>query len=126
MARILVIEDNEPNMRLATIILESGGHEVLAAFDATSGLAIARTGQPDLVLMDIQLPGLDGQAAMEQLRQDPKTALLPVLALTAFAMKGDQERFLTMGFDGYLAKPYRGADLLRVVEENLARRGVAT
>jgi|SRR5882724_4593380 len=124
MARILVIEDNEMNMRLASIILVNAGHEVLSACDATSGLEAARAGSPDIVLMDIQLPGVDGLAVTRELKADPATAALPILAVTAFAMKGDKERFLAAGFDGYLAKPYRSKDLLQAIEQTIARYGV--
>jgi two-component system cell cycle response regulator DivK len=124
MARILVIEDNEMNMRLASIILVNAGHEVLSACDATSGLEAARAGSPDIVLMDIQLPGVDGLAVTRELKADPATAALPILAVTAFALKGDKERFLAAGFDGYLAKPYRSKDLLQAIEQTIARYGV--
>jgi len=123
MARILVVEDNEVNMRLASIILVSAGHEVLSACDATAGMAAARGDAPDIVLMDIQLPGLDGLHAVRQLKSDSTTAAIPVLAVTAFAMKGDRERFLAAGFDGYLAKPYRSGDLLEAIAQALANRG---
>ena len=124
MARILVIEDNEVNLRLASIILTSVGHEVLSACDATSGLEAARTGSPEVILMDIQLPEVDGLAVTRELKADPATAAIPVVAVTAFAMMGDKERFLAAGFDGYLAKPYRTGDLLIAIEQALAHAGV--
>jgi two-component system, cell cycle response regulator DivK len=124
MARILVIEDHDVNLRLATIILESAGHEVLCACDATSGLEAVRTKSPDVVLMDIQLPGVDGMTVTQDLKADPATAAVPIVAVTAFAMKGDKERFLAAGFDGYLAKPYQTGDLLKAIALALAPRGV--
>jgi CheY-like chemotaxis protein len=87
-------------------------------------LEAARAGSPDIVLMDIQLPGVDGLAVTRELKADPATAALPILAVTAFAMKGDKERFLAAGFDGYLAKPYRSKDLLQAIEQTIARYGV--
>lgn len=105
MARILVIEDNPDNMTLTAMLLESVGHLVLPAIDAEAGLALARTESPDLILMDIQLPGMDGLAATAILKQDPLTRTVPVIALTALAMKGDEERIRAAGCDGYIAKP---------------------
>jgi two-component system, cell cycle response regulator DivK len=105
MARILVVEDNASNMALVTFMLEAGGHAVLAATDAEAGLTIARAEQPDLVLMDIQLPGMDGLQATGLLKADDATRGIPVIALTALAMKGDEERILEAGCDGYIAKP---------------------
>ncbi len=88
MARILVVEDNAANMKLAAFLLQSAGHAVLCAVDAETGLTLARTDQPDLILMDIQLPGMDGLAATALLKEDQSTAAIPVIALTAMAMKG--------------------------------------
>ena len=105
MATILVVEDNPANMTLATFLLESVGHTVLPASDAESGLALARKAQPDLILMDIQLPGMDGLQATGLLKGDPVTSRIPVIALTALAMKGDEERIRGAGCDGYIAKP---------------------
>lgn len=105
MARILVVEDNPDNMSLTAMLLESVGHVVLPAIDAEAGLALARTESPDLILMDIQLPGMDGLAATVILKQDPLTRAVPVVALTALAMKGDEERIRAAGCDGYIAKP---------------------
>jgi two-component system cell cycle response regulator DivK len=122
MARILVIEDNPANQRLAKAMLGHGGHETLVAASADEGLAMVRRERPDLVLMDIQLPGMDGLEATRLLKADPATAGIPVIALTAFAMKGDKERMLEAGCDDYLTKPYHMPDLLAAVEWALARR----
>jgi two-component system, cell cycle response regulator DivK len=115
MARILVVEDNMSNMVLVTFMLESGGHTVLAAADAEAGLTMAAAEQPDLILMDIQLPGMDGLQATALLKGDDATRAIPVVALTALAMKGDEERILDAGCDGYIAKPMAYKVLLDAV-----------
>src|SRR5439155_23104906 len=120
-ARILVVEDNVANMKLATFLLESAGHEVLPATDAESGLMLARTEHPNLILMDIQLPGMDGLQATRLLKQDEATRAIPVIALTALAMKGDEERIRAAGCNGYIAKPMHYPDFLAVVAAELAR-----
>ena len=125
MARVLVIEDNAANMRLATFLLENEGHVVLAANDAEAGLTIARDDKPDLVLMDIQLPGMDGLEATALLKGDAATRAIPVIALTALAMKGDEERIRAAGCDGYVAKPLAYKNFITVVNEHLAAAGTA-
>ncbi|HUP22897.1 MAG TPA: response regulator [Thermoanaerobaculia bacterium] len=121
MAQILIIEDNPSNMSLAVFLLQSAGHTVLCATDAEVGLLMARADQPELILMDIQLPGMDGLQATALLKQSPETRAIPVIALTALAMKGDAERIRAAGCDGYLAKPMRYQELLAAVEVHLAR-----
>ena len=121
MARILIIEDNPANARLAEFVLRKGGHEPFTAGDAASGIALARDKRPHLVLMDVQLPGMDGLEATRLLKADPATSAIPVIALTALAMKGDAERILAAGCDGYLAKPYGHAELLKAVDAALRR-----
>jgi len=118
-ATVLVIEDNPANMRLAVFLLENAGYSVLKDIDAEAGLATARTAQPDLILMDIQLPGMDGLAAITHLKQDEVTRAIPVIALTALAMKGDEERIRAGGFDGYIAKPMRYREFLDAVAAQL-------
>jgi two-component system cell cycle response regulator DivK len=120
MARVLVIEDNPANMTLATFLLKQAGHAVLAATDAEAGLTVARAEQPDLILLDIQLPGMDGLAAVALLKRDEATRAIPVIALTALAMKGDEERILAAGCDGYIAKPIRYQEFLATVAAQLA------
>lgn len=120
MARILVIEDNADNMMLTAMLLESAGHTVLAATDAEAGLTMARAERPDIILMDIQLPGMDGLAATVLLKQDPSTRAVPVLALTALAMKGDEERIRAAGCDGYIAKPIGIQAFLATIAEQVA------
>lgn len=122
MARVLVVEDNPANMTLATFLLESAGHTVLKASDAETGVALAGKEQPDLVLMDIQLPGMDGLKATGLLKADPLTRDIPVIALTALAMKGDEERIRAAGCDGYIAKPLSYKDFLTTITGELAKR----
>ena len=119
MARILIVEDNIANMKLATFILESAAHTVIPAIDAEAGLTLARDEHPDLILMDIQLPGMDGLQATGILKADPATRHIPVIALTALAMKGDEERIRAAGCDGYIAKPLSYKDFLAIVSARL-------
>jgi len=117
MIRILIVEDNPANMKLAVDILESRGYEVLQAEDADRGIDIARDELPDLILMDIQLPGTDGLTATRMLRQLEPTRDIPIVAVTAHAMQGDEQRILEAGCDAYLSKPIRIQALLDVVRE---------
>ncbi len=119
MVKVLVVEDNPANMTLATFLLESVGHKVLKATDAETGLALAGSEQPDLILMDIQLPGMDGLRATGLLKGDPKTSHIPVIALTALAMKGDEERIRAAGCDGSIAKPLSYKDFLATITAQL-------
>ncbi|HEY0857038.1 MAG TPA: response regulator [Albitalea sp.] len=122
MLRILVIEDSPVNMALTVAILENAGHQILQAEHASAGLEMARREQPDLVLMDIQLPGIDGLEATRMLKSDPRTAHLPVIALTAFAMKGDEDDTRAAGCDGYVTKPIRYKDFLSEMDSVMRRR----
>src|SRR5947208_17191281 len=119
MAKVLVVEDNPANMTLAVFLLQSVGHAVLSAMDAEAGLMLARTEQPDLILMDIQLPGMDGLEATALLKRDDTTRAIPVIALTALAMKGDEERIRAAGCDGYIAKPMRYQEFLVTIAAQL-------
>jgi len=121
MAAVLIIEDNAANMTLATFLLQSAGHSVLSANDAESGLTLARGKQPDLVLMDIQLPGMDGLQATALLKADAATQDIPVIALTALAMKGDEQRIRAAGCDGYIAKPLAYKDFLATIAAHLVK-----
>jgi two-component system cell cycle response regulator DivK len=121
MARVLIVEDNPTNMTLAVFLLQSVGHTVLSATDAEAGLTLARDEQPNLILMDIQLPGMDGLEATVLLKRDDATRAIPVIALTALAMKGDEERIRAAGCDGYIAKPMRYKDFLAAIEAQLVR-----
>jgi two-component system cell cycle response regulator DivK len=115
-AQILVVEDNERNMRLFCDVLQASGYRTLEATTGESAVALAIDRGPDLVLMDIQLPDIDGVEALGRLRADERSASLPVLALTAQAMEGDRERFLAAGFVGYLSKPVNIADFITTVK----------
>jgi two-component system cell cycle response regulator DivK len=123
MATILIVEDNPANMSLAIFLLESVKHTVLTATTAEAGLTLARSGGPDLILMDIQLPGMDGLEAIALLKRDEATRAIPVVALTALAMKGDEERILASGCEGYIAKPMRYKEFLDTVATHLAGAG---
>jgi len=114
--RILVVEDNEMNMKLFRDVLQAKGYSTLEATTGEDAVELARTLDPALVLMDVQLPGIDGIEALAQLRGDERTSAIPVVALTAQAMRGDRERFHDVGFNGYLSKPVDLVELIRVVE----------
>jgi two-component system cell cycle response regulator DivK len=120
MAKVLIVEDNPANMKLAAFLLQSAGHTVLSATDAEAGLTLARHEHPNLILMDIQLPGMDGLEATVLLKRDDATRAIPVIALTALAMKGDEERIRAAGCDGYIAKPLAYQDFLATIATQLA------
>jgi len=126
MAKVLVVEDNPANMTLATFLLESAGHTVVKAQDAEAGVGLARSERPDLILMDIQLPGMDGLRATAMLKADAATRDISVIALTALAMKGDEERIRSAGCDGYIAKPLSYKDFLETISRELEKRGTST
>ena len=119
MAIVLIVEDNPANMTLAVFLLQSVGHTVIRATDAEAGLTLARDDQPDLILMDIQLPGMDGLEATVMLKRADATRAIPVIALTALAMKGDEERIRAAGCDGYIAKPMGYREFLSAIEAQL-------
>ena len=121
-ARILYIEDNPQNMRLVGKMLKGGGHAMLKAEDGLSGVAMAENEVPDLILMDINLPDIDGLEATARIKAKPQLAHIPVIALTANAMHGDRERFLQAGCDGYIAKPLSKNILLSTVESMLTQQ----
>jgi two-component system, cell cycle response regulator DivK len=113
--RVLIVEDNEKNMKLFRDVLRATGYDPLEASSGEAALAAAAESIPAVVLMDIQLPDMDGIEALRRLREDERTAGIPVLALTAQAMQGDRERFLAAGFDGYLSKPVDIAELVATI-----------
>ena len=112
--RILIVEDNEKNLKLVRDLLEFEGYEIIEARNAATGVALAAEEQPNLILMDVGLPDFDGVAALGRLRSDRRTASIPVLAVTAYAMADDRRRLLDAGFDGYIEKPI---DVRRFQEE---------
>jgi len=115
-AKILIIEDNPANMKLAVLLVRNAGHTALCAVDAETGLTLARADQPQLILMDIQLPGMDGLAATRLLKKDSATAAIPIIALTSMAMKDDQEKTKVAGCDAYIAKPLRYQELYAAID----------
>ena len=115
-ASVLVVEDNEKNMKLFRDVLQAAGYSTLEATTGSQAVDLATEHLPDLVLMDIQLPDIDGVEALGRLRAAERTTTLPVLALTAQAMEGDRERFLAAGFDGYLSKPVNVVDFVATVK----------
>jgi CheY-like chemotaxis protein len=122
MAKILYIEDTENNRILVTRRLQKQGHEVLTAESAEEGLAVAGTALPDLILMDMGMPGVDGWAATRRLKADPKLRHIPVIAVTAHAMQGDREKSLEAGCDDYETKPFDFPQLLQKIATHLAAR----
>ena len=119
--RILVVEDNPLNLKLVRDVLTVSGYDVVAAPSGEEGVRLAETCEPDLVLMDIQLPGMDGYEALRLLRQNSRLNTVPVVAVTAFAMREDRERAAREGFDGYLGKPISVRALPSQVGEFLSR-----
>jgi len=116
--QILVVEDNDRNMRLFRDVLRATGYRTLEASTGGQALLLAATHGPALVLMDVRLPDMTGVEALSRLRMDDRTAFIPVLAVTAQAMKGDRQRFIEAGFDGYLSKPVDIDELLTTVEQH--------
>ncbi|MEK7699210.1 MAG: response regulator [Planctomycetota bacterium] len=103
--RILIIEDNEKNLKLFSVIIKSLGYEILTAMNGEEGVKIAKEESPDLILMDIQMPVMDGISALNMLKTDERTKNIPVIALTSYAMSGDKEKFIGLGFSDYISKP---------------------
>jgi two-component system cell cycle response regulator DivK len=122
-AQVLVVEDNEKNMKLFRDVLQASGYRLLEATTGERAIELAVEHEPNLVLMDIQLPDVDGVEALGRLRANERTASIPVVALTAQAMQGDRERFLDAGFDGYISKPVNVVDFVRTVKEHCGGGG---
>ena len=116
---ILVVEDNELNMKLVRGLIKIGNYGMLEAIDAESGIEQIREQRPDLVLMDIQLPGMDGLSATKIIKEDPSLKDIPVVALTSYAMQGDEEKALEAGCTGYIAKPIDTRKFLETVSQYL-------
>jgi CheY-like chemotaxis protein len=112
---VLIIEDNELNMKLVRSMLQLGHYQVLEAGDAESGIQLAREHLPDLILMDIQLPGMDGLQATRNIRNDPITANIAIVALTSYAMQGDEQKAISAGCTGYIAKPIDTRNFLDIL-----------
>ena len=119
---ILIVEDNELNLKLLRHVLGVRGYRTVEARSAEEALELVRAEPPQLVLMDIQLPDLDGVEALHRLRGDARAATIPIVALTAQAMQGDRERFLAAGFDGYMSKPVNVRDLIETVRQHCEER----
>ena len=120
--QILVVEDNELNMKLLRDVLFATGYRTLEATTGAEAVELASANVPDLVLMDIQLPDIDGVQALHRLRSDERTAAIPVLAVTAQAMQGDRQEFLAAGFDGYVSKPVNVRELIGTVRQHCGER----
>ncbi len=119
--RVLLIEDNERNLKLVRDLLEVKGYRVLTATSAEEGLPLAQSDPPDLIVMDIGLPGMDGIAALRALRADARTRAVPVVAVTASVMQPEREMIMTAGFDGYMGKPIDIFGFLQLVQTTLER-----
>ena len=119
MAKILIVEDNPANMKLAMFLLERGGHTVLTAIDAAGGISQARAEKPDLILMDINLPDMDGLQATKILKADARTCTIPIVALSAVPMEGDAERWRAAGCDSYIDKTLLYKELWEAIESSI-------
>jgi CheY-like chemotaxis protein len=117
----LIVDDNPTNLKLVTYLVKSHGHEVATAGDAESALAAITTQRPTVILMDLQLPGIDGLELTRRLKADPTTRSIPIIALTAYAMKGDLEKALAAGCDDYVTKPIDTRTLPEVIARHVAR-----
>ncbi|MBO0737480.1 MAG: response regulator [Alphaproteobacteria bacterium] len=121
--RILVIEDNEDNRQIIRDLLNSLGYELIEAVDGEQGVAMAQSHRPDLILMDIQLPEMDGYEATRRIRAVPELKAVPVIAVTSYALSGDEAKARDAGCDGYVAKPFSPRELLAKIREFLADAG---
>lgn len=117
MKRILVVEDTDDNLEILQIVLEREGYEVLKAGDGLQGVSMAINERPDLVLMDIRLPEIDGYEATRRIKADPRAAKIPIIAVTSYAMSGDRKKCLDAGCDDYITKPYLPPDLVTMVRK---------
>ena len=119
MSLILIVEDNEKNLKLVRDVLQVKGYETLEAGTAEDGLKLARARTPNLILMDIQLPGMSGIEALKALRAEPATAAIPVVAITASVMQQDRQKIMAAGFDGFIEKPINLRNLLETVQKSI-------
>jgi CheY-like chemotaxis protein len=123
--KILVVEDNDMNMQLVEFLLEEGGYEIVKATSGEEALSLTREAggaAPDLILMDIHLPGMDGLSVVRAMKTDDRTRRIPILALTAHAMRGDKDRFLEAGCDGYISKPIDVKTFIASIEQYLGNQ----
>lgn len=120
--KILYIEDNEQNLYLVTFILEKHGYEVFSATDGQEGIDLAATIKPDLILLDIQLPRMDGYSVAGHLRANPELAVIPIIAVTSYAMAGDRDKALAAGCTGYIEKPINPDTFMQQVEQHLPEK----
>jgi two-component system cell cycle response regulator len=120
MARVLVVEDQPENLELMVYLLQAFGHETLTAGNGAEGVAAVTQGRPDLVVMDLQMPVMDGYEAAKLIKADPVVSAIPLVAVTAYAMVGDRERIMACGFDGYMTKPIDPQTFVRELERHLA------
>jgi CheY-like chemotaxis protein len=120
--KILIVEDNEKNLKLFSVIVRSIGYEALTAMNGEEGVTIAKDKLPDLILMDIQMPLMDGITALNILKSDERTKDIPVIALTSYAMAGNKEKFLGLGFSDYISKPIDKNSFIEVIQRILKRK----
>ena len=119
--RILIVEDNPPHMQLAAYLLECGGYDVMQAVNAEDGISLARNECPALILMDLRLPGLDGVAAIRELRADPETRSIKIIAVTSYGIEYDEQAMRSCGADAFIGKPYHYNNFLGIVKAVLAQ-----
>ena len=120
MAKILIIEDNEQNMYLCSFILISNSHDIVQATSGLAGVEMAKTSFPDLIILDIQLPEMDGYAVARELKKDPATCRIPIVAVTSYAMAGDRDRALAAGCEGYIEKPINPETFIQEISSHLS------
>jgi two-component system cell cycle response regulator DivK len=121
--RILVVEDQEDNRRIIRDLLMSAGYELIEAQDGAEGVRLAESERPDLILMDIQLPVLDGHEATRQIKQNPELRHIPIIVVTSYALSGDDQKAMAAGSDGYMAKPFSPRQLLATIRKFLPEPG---
>ncbi len=114
---VLIVDDNEKNRKLFRVVLQKSGYETLEAVDGSKGIELARESMPDLIVMDIQMPVMDGIQAIKILKSEEATSNIPVIAATSYAMKGDKEKMLNNGFDDYMSKPINVNDFIEIVKK---------
>ncbi len=120
MATIMVIEDNEQNMYLCTFILKSHQHDVIQARSGREGIEMTKANLPDLIILDIQLPEMDGYAVAREMKKDPAICKIPIVAVTSYAMTGDRERALAAGCEGYIEKPINPETFMQEITQHLS------